>query len=77
MQRHVIQSLASYGTDIKIFRNEFNQGKSRRDWILDRNVRLKNTIRSHNYNKKLFDKNRENYDLSIGDMVYVGNGKVK
>lgn len=36
---------------------------------------LENTIKSHIYNKKLFDRNRDQYEFNIRDKVYVENGK--
>ncbi|KAF0767296.1 Integrase catalytic domain-containing protein [Aphis craccivora] len=44
------------------------------DWICDRKIAYKNTIKSHDYNKKLFDKNRKDMEFNVGDMVYVENG---
>ena len=41
------------------------------DWICDRKIVYKNTIKSHDYNKKLFDKNRKDMKFNVGDMVYV------
>lgn len=43
-------------------------------WIEDKKIALENTIKSHNYNKKLFDKNRKQYEFNVGDNVYVENG---
>lgn len=40
----------------------------------DRKIALENSMKSHNYNKERFDKNREHYDLKVGDLVYVENG---
>lgn len=40
----------------------------------DRKLAFKNTIKSHNYNKKMFDLHREEYKLEVGDRVYVENG---
>lgn len=31
-------------------------------------------MKSHDYNKTMFDKNRKYYEFNIGDMVYVENG---
>jgi len=44
------------------------------DWICDRKIAYENTIKSHDYNKKLFDKNRKDMEFNVGDMVYVENG---
>lgn len=63
-----------YGTDVTVVPNELKQGKSNNDWINDRKIALENTIKSHDYNKTLFDKNRKYYEFNVGDMVYVENG---
>lgn len=63
-----------YGTDTTILPNELKHEQSNNDWIRDRKIALENTVKSHNYNKKLFDRNRKHYDFKIGEMVYVENG---
>ena len=35
---------------------------------------MENTIKSHNYNKKQFDKHRKEHEFNVGDWVYVENG---
>ncbi len=40
----------------------------------DRKIALEKTIKSHNYNKKLYDKNRKQINFDEGDMVFVENG---
>jgi len=40
----------------------------------NRKLALERTIKSHDYNKKLFDKNREYYEFQPGDLVYIENG---
>lgn len=62
------------GTDITILPTELRQKKSHSDWIRDREIAFENTMKSHDYNKKMFDKNRKYYEFNIGDMVYVENG---
>lgn len=62
------------GTDVTILPNELKIKKKEDDWIEDKKIALENTIKSHNYNKKLFDKNRKQYEFNIGDKVYVENG---
>ncbi|CAI6354112.1 unnamed protein product [Macrosiphum euphorbiae] len=44
------------------------------DWICERKRAYENTIKSHDYNKKLFDKNRKDMEFNVRDMVYVENG---
>ncbi|CAI6344779.1 unnamed protein product [Macrosiphum euphorbiae] len=64
-----------YGTDVSILPHELKEGKkTEMDWICDRKIAYKNTIKSHDYNKKLFDKNRKDMEFKVGDMVYVENG---
>lgn len=62
------------GTDITMLPNELKQEKTEDDWIQDKKIALRNTIKSHEYNKKLFDKNRKDYNFQVGDTVYVENG---
>lgn len=40
----------------------------------DKLVALNNTIRYHNYNKSVYDKNKLDVDFKIGDLVYISNG---
>ncbi|KAL7294472.1 hypothetical protein TKK_0012466 [Trichogramma kaykai] len=35
---------------------------------------LKNSMKYHEYNKKVYDKNRKDQEFKVGDMVYVENG---
>lgn len=62
------------GTNVAILPNELKKKKPREDWLADRQTALKNTIRSHKYNKQLFDKNRKQHEFGKGDLVYVENG---
>lgn len=50
------------------------QEETRNDLFQDRQLALKRTIKSHNYNKKQFDKNRKERKFRVGDLVYVENG---
>ncbi|XP_023241431.1 uncharacterized protein LOC111639725 [Centruroides sculpturatus] len=63
-----------YGTDVTILPNEIKKVISLSDWNKDRKIALENTIKSHNYNKTLFDKKLKYYEFNVGDMVYVENG---
>lgn len=63
-----------HGTDVTILPCELKEGNPECDWINDRNLALQNSIKSHDYNKKLFDKNRKEYNFNVGDIVYVENG---
>lgn len=62
------------GKIINILPNELKKHLSKNDLLKDRKMALARTIRSHNYNKQQFDKNRKNYQFNIGDRVYVENG---
>lgn len=42
-----------------------------RDLALDRQIAFENTIKNHNYNKRLYDKNRKRHDFKEGEYVYV------
>ena len=56
------------------YRKNYWQEKPKEDLQRDRQIAFQNTLKSHNYNKKIFDKNREDYDLKINDLVYTENG---
>lgn len=62
------------GTDVSLVPNELKLEKETNDWIKDRRNALERTIKSHEYNKNIIDKNRTNHDFKTGDMVYVENG---
>ncbi|XP_070170869.1 uncharacterized protein [Polyergus mexicanus] len=62
------------GTNVTVLPNELKLKKSERDLLKDRKIALENMKKSHNYNKKLFDKSRKNYEFNVGDTVYVENG---
>ncbi|KAF0702337.1 Transposon Ty3-I Gag-Pol polyprotein [Aphis craccivora] len=62
------------GTDVTMLPKELKQEYPEHSWIQNRKKALKNTIISHNYNKKLFDKNRKYLEFNIGDKVFVENG---
>lgn len=48
--------------------------ETQKDLSTDRKLALQNSIKSHNYNKKQFDKNRKHFEFKIGDIVFVENG---
>src|SRR5436190_23842275 len=62
------------GTNITTLPNELKQSNSDEDWIRDRKIALDRTIKSHNYNKKIYDKHRKHFDFNVGNMVFVENG---
>lgn len=62
------------GEDTSILPNELIQNKNDNNLENDRTIALQNTIKHHEYNKKLFDKNRKDYDFNAGDLVFIENG---
>ncbi|XP_039312410.1 uncharacterized protein LOC120359337 [Solenopsis invicta] len=62
------------GTDTSILPEELRREKHQEDWMKDKELALERTIKSHDYNKKLFDKNRKHHEFNTGDMVYIENG---
>jgi len=61
------------GTDTSILPKELKKKITEQDWIRDKETALKNSIRSHEYNKKTYDKNRINLNFNVGDTVFVEN----
>lgn len=62
------------GKNIDILPYEIKRKNSRGELFEDRKVALENTLKSHNYNKKLYDRKRKHLDFKVGDTVYVENG---
>jgi len=62
------------GTNTNLLPEELKEHKNAEDWKNDRKKALDNTIKSHEYNKKLFDKNRKEKEFITGDFVYIENG---
>lgn len=62
------------GSDTSIIPEELKKGTNEEEWIENKKLALERTIKSHNYNKKLFDRNREHYEFKPGDSVYIENG---
>lgn len=60
--------------NINVLPFELKPRCTKEDLIRNRKLALKNTIKSYNYNKKLFDLHREDYKLEVGDRVNVENG---
>ncbi|MGR0243497.1 hypothetical protein ACUWC2_28845, partial [Klebsiella pneumoniae] len=61
-QEHTVTGFAPRylldGTEVTLLPEELRQSKTADHWITDRKLALENSIKSHNYNKKLIDKNR-------------------
>lgn len=62
------------GENVHILPNELKSRCTKEDLERDRKNALDNTIKSHDYNKKIFDQHREGYEFKVGDRVYVENG---
>lgn len=62
------------GENVSILPQELKSTHTKEDIERDRKLAFTNTINSHNYNKKVFDKNRYDYKFEVGDRVYVENG---
>lgn len=35
---------------------------------------MERTLRSHKYNKSIFDRNRKHHEFNVGDRVFIENG---
>lgn len=53
---------------------ELSKENQHTDLEKDRLKALQNSIKYHEYNKTVYDKNRKKYDFQVGEMVYVENG---
>nr|XP_049699202.1 uncharacterized protein LOC126055186 [Helicoverpa armigera] len=62
------------GENTNILPLELKLRNSKEDLRKDRKLAFENTLKSHNYNKKIFDRHREECKLEVGDWVYVENG---
>lgn len=62
------------GENVDIVPLELKPRYTKEDLNRDRKQALQNTIKSHDYNKKVYDSGREEYKFEVGDRVYVENG---
>lgn len=62
------------GEDTSVLPNELKKKKDKHDLEYDRAIAFENSKRNHDYNKKIYDKNRIDYNFKIGELVYVENG---
>ncbi|XP_045452994.1 uncharacterized protein LOC123662154 [Melitaea cinxia] len=62
------------GKKFDVLPDELKKKTTHNCLLQDRKIALENSIKSHNYNKKRFDKNRKHHELKVGDYVYVENG---
>lgn len=44
------------------------------DLAADRSLAFQNTLRNHEYNKRMYDKNKSAIEFKIGDSVFIDNG---
>lgn len=63
-----------YGTYVTILPKELRQEREKNVWMRDKETAFNNTLKSHDYNKMRYDKNRKDREFNEGDMVYVENG---
>lgn len=62
------------GTNTSTLPEELKEHIKKENWIRDMDTAFKRTKASHEYNKKLYDKNRKHHEFKTGDLVYVENG---
>lgn len=62
------------GADTSILPHELKDNKNSNQLENGRNIAFKNSIKYHEYNKKIYDKNRKIYDFKTDDLVYIDNG---
>ena len=62
------------GKDITALPEELKQHKASNSLQQDPKIALKNSMKSHEYNKKQFDKNRKDHEFKVGDEVFIENG---
>lgn len=62
------------GTNVSILPDELKEKISEGNWIKDKKKAFDNTVKSHQYNKHLYDKNRISHEFKVNDKVYVENG---
>lgn len=62
------------GADTSILPQELKRNETIENLQLDRRIALENSVKYHNYNKKIYDKKRKNCTYNAGDLVYVENG---
>ena len=62
------------GTETCILPEEIKRVNNKENWIRNRELALGRTEKSHEYNKKIYDKNRINHLFHTGDLVYIENG---
>ncbi|KAI4476755.1 hypothetical protein M0804_013372 [Polistes exclamans] len=56
-----------HGTDTSNIPRELRRKKNGKDWVKDKKLALERTLKSHNSNKNIFDRNRKDYEFKVGD----------
>lgn len=67
-------SYLMYGKEATMLPSEMRKDILENDLMLNRKKALENSGKSHDYNKRIYDKNRKLLDFNVGDMVFVENG---
>lgn len=62
------------GADVSLLPKELKKNPTKENWFRDKEIALKNSTESHEYNKKIYDKNRKNLNFNVGDKVFIENG---
>lgn len=62
------------GTDTSILPEALRKRNNKEDWMNDNRLALQRTKKSHEYNKKTFDRTRKHWEFNTGDLVYIENG---
>ncbi|KAI4476434.1 hypothetical protein M0804_013604 [Polistes exclamans] len=63
-----------HGTDTSNIPRELRRKKNGKDWVKDKKLALERTLKSHNSNRNIFDKNRKDHQFKVGDKVFIENG---
>jgi len=63
-----------HGTDTSNIPEELRRKKNGEDWIRDKKLALERTLRSHKYNKSIFDRDKRHHEFNVGDKVFIENG---
>lgn len=62
------------GEDTSGLPDELKINKSINNLEDDRKLAFENSLKYHDYNKKIYDRNRKEYNFKAGDLVYIENG---
>ncbi|GAB1865864.1 Gypsy retrotransposon integrase-like protein 1 [Camponotus japonicus] len=62
------------GEDTSVLPEELKKKKNSKHLENDRTIAFQNSKKNHDYNKKLYDKNRLDYKFNVGELVYIENG---